>query len=122
MKRPKLLILITIWVCLTALIAFIGVAAIAVHAFPSVVGSLYFTRGTGLGILSILTIMALAYLGLSVAAGIGLVRAKEGGRFLAIIHASLSLLGIPLGTVIGILTLIYLNKPEIKEYFESARK
>lgn len=36
--------------------------------------------------------------------------------------AAVSLLWIPFGTVIGILVIIYLIKPEIREYFESAQK
>ena len=72
--------------------------------------------------LSIGTLVLLAYLGLSLAAGIGLLMEKEWGRISGIVHAALSLLWFPIGTVIGIITLIYLTKAEVREYFESARK
>ena len=38
------------------------------------------------------------------------------------IHAVLSLFAIPCGTIIGILVLIYLMKPETREYFERSRE
>jgi type II secretory pathway pseudopilin PulG len=49
--------------------------------------------------------------------GLGLLRLKPYGRTLQIVFAVLGLLGVPIGTVIGILILIYLNKPGIKLIF-----
>jgi hypothetical protein len=122
MKRPDLLLLVAIWEFLTALIAFIGVIAIGMFAFPSVMVTWGDPRIAGLFGLSIGIIILLAYLGLSVTAGVGVVMGKEWGRIAAIIHAALSVLNIPIGTVIGILILIYLTKPEIKEYFVTAER
>jgi hypothetical protein len=49
--------------------------------------------------------------------GIGLLKGREWGRILSIIHAALNLLWVPVGTVIGVLILIYLTKTETQEYF-----
>jgi len=122
MKRPDLLLLIAIWEFLTALVAFIGVIVIGVFAFPSVIAMWGNPRIGGLFGLSVGTIVLLTYLGLSVAAGVGLITGKEWGRITAIIHAALSVLNVPIGTAIGILVLIYLTKPETKEYFETTDK
>jgi hypothetical protein len=47
---------------------------------------------------------------------------KDWGRILAIVHSAVSLLNIPIGTVIGIIALIYLTKEDVREYFQSAPK
>ena len=120
MKRPDLLILIIIWEFLTALGALIGIISIAVFAFPPVVALWDVARAGALFGLSVGTIVLLAYLGLSVAAGIGLIMGKEWGRISSIVHAALSLFWMPIGTVIGILTLIYLTKTEVRDYFQTA--
>ena len=122
MKKPDLLILIAIWEFLTALGAFIGVIAIAVFAFPQVTMLGNIARVGGLFGLSVGMVLLLAYLALSAIAGIGLIMGKEWGRISAIIHAAVSLLRIPFGTIIGILALIYLVKPEVKEYFQTAEQ
>lgn len=56
-----------------------------------------------------------------VATGIGLLRLRPYGRTLQIIGSIIGLLGIPIGTIISIAILIYLNKPGIKALF-SGRK
>ena len=56
---------------------------------------------------------------LGLAAGIGLLMRKEWGRITAIIHAVVSLPAFPVGTVIGILVLLYLTKNETKQYFST---
>ena len=63
-------------------------------------------------------LVLLTYIGLSVAAGVGLIIEREWGRILAIIHSALIVIWIPIGTVIGVLSLIYLTKPEVRQYFE----
>ena len=50
--------------------------------------------------------------------GIGLLQGKEWARILAIIHAVLNVLNVPIGTVIGVLVLVYLTRPEIAAYFK----
>jgi hypothetical protein len=116
MKRPDLLIVIAIWEFLSALGSLIGVVVILVFAFPGVndAGAIF---GLSIGILFLL-----GGAGIAVAGGIGLIMGQEWGRILTIIHAVLSLFAIPCGTVIGILVLIYLMKPETREYFERSRE
>jgi len=121
-RNDTLIILIAIWEFLSALTMLIGIGAIAVFAFPVAITLWEVPRAGALFGLSVGTILLIAYCGLSVAAGIGLIMGKEWGRISAIIHAALSLLRIPLGTIIGILALIYLTKPEVRETFETARE
>ena len=113
MKRPDLLVLIAVWEFLTALGALAGVTAIAVFAIPAVWDYPPAMFGLSMAVLVLLT-----YIGLSVAAGVGLIIEREWGRILAIIHSALIVIWIPIGTVIGVLSLIYLTKPEVRQYFE----
>ena len=117
MKRPDLVLLITIWQFLNALFCSIGIAAIAIFAFPKAgpadVGTVF---GLSIGIFFLL-----CFIGLSIAGGIGLLIGKNWGRIVSIVNAALNLLNIPIGTVIGVLVLIYLTKSEVREYFEGSR-
>jgi type II secretory pathway pseudopilin PulG len=54
---------------------------------------------------------------LYLATGVGLLRLDPWARTLQIVLAGLLLLGIPCGTIIGILILVYLLKPEVKTLF-----
>ena len=49
--------------------------------------------------------------------GFGLLKLKSWARTIAIIFAIIGLLGIPIGTIISIIILIYLFKPEVKAAF-----
>lgn len=119
-KRPDLLLLVTIWAFLSAFLYLIGIAAIAIFAFPEALGFGYGPAnvGTIFG-LSIGIFVLLCCSGLSLAGGIGILKAKSWGRIISIVVAVLSLFSIPVGTVIGVLVLIYLAKAEVREYFES---
>ena len=122
MKRPDLLILIAIWEFLSTLLSLIGVAAIFVFAFPGV--SSYVGPGeigTIFG-LSTAVLLLLCSTGIAMAGGIGLLRGKGWGRILSIVHAALSLLLIPIGTIIGALALVYLTTSEVREYFEGSHE
>jgi Ca2+/Na+ antiporter len=131
MKKPDLLVLIAIWQFITAFIAFVGIAAIAIFAFPAVLG---YWDGYGYGMmrgnydmpvwggvfgLSIAILVLLCYLALAVAGGIGLLinKGHEWARIVSIVHSALSLFVVPIGTVIGTLSIIYLTKQEVKDYF-----
>ena len=119
MKRPELLIAIAIWRFIAASMLVVGIIAIAVVAIPAAVED----ADTGaLFALSISAIVLLALIGLSVVAGIGLIKGKSWGRILAMVNAILDLFSFPIGTTIGVLTLIYLFKQEVKEYFAPAQK
>ena len=119
MKRPDLLGAIAIWRFIAASLLAVGIIAIAVFAFPEAVedmeaGSLF---GLSMAIIVLLTLISL-----SVAAGIGLIKGKSWGWILAIVNAVLDLFSIPFGTVIGVLSLIYLLRKEVREYFATAEK
>jgi hypothetical protein len=117
-KRPAPLLLITVWEFFTAFGALIGIGAIATIAFPEMFADLFGQAiiGAIFG-LSLSVLILLLYLGLGLTGGIGLLQGKEWGRMLSIVHAALSLFWIPIGTAIGVLSLIYLTKDEVKNYF-----
>ena len=119
MKRPDLLLLVAIWQFLNAFFCIIGLAAITIFAFPEALGFRYGPANIGsIFGLSIAIFVLLCCIGLSLAGGIGILKAKSWGRIICIVNAILSLFNIPIGTVIGILVLIYLTKPDVREYFE----
>jgi hypothetical protein len=62
-------------------------------------------------------VVALPIAGLCFATAVGLNGLKPWGRMLQMGLAVLNLLGIPLGTILGIAELIYFNKPEVKAAF-----
>lgn len=119
MKKPELLLLIAIWRFIAASLLAIGIIAIAVFALPEAVENA--DTGPPLG-WSIVIIWLLLLFGLSVAAGIGLIKGKSWGWTLAIVNAVLDLFNIPFGTVIGVLSLIYLFRKEVREYFATAQQ
>ena len=121
MKRPDLLLLVAIWAFFSAFLYLIGIAAIAIFAFPEALGFRYGPAnvGTIFG-LSIGIFVLLCCSGLSLAGGIGILKAKSWGRIISIVNAVLNLLNIPIGTIIGVLVLIYLAKAEVREYFEGS--
>jgi len=119
MKRPDLLLLVAIWQFLNAFFCLIGIAAIGIFAFPEALGFGYGPANVGsIFGLSIGIFVLLCCIGLSLAGGIGILKAKSWGRIISIVNAILSLFAIPIGTVIGVLVLIYLTKSEVREYFE----
>jgi len=121
MKRPDLLLLVAIWAFLSAFLYLISIAAIAIFALPEALGFGWGPASIGsiFGI-SIGVLILLCSCGLSLAAGIGILQAKNWGRIISIIVAVLSLFWIPVGTVLGVLVLIYLMKAEVREYFEGS--
>jgi len=120
MKKPELLILVAIWEFLSAFGALIGIAAISIFTFPNIWWGGVFPVAPIFG-LSIAILVLLCFIGLAVAGGIGLLQGKEWGRSLSIAHAALSLFWIPIGTVIGILCIIYLTKSDVAAYFTANR-
>jgi len=132
MKKPDLLVLIAIWEFFTAFIAFIGIVAIALFAIPAVLGAWGNWSGYYNGMmwntgdmprvacifgLSVGIFILLCYLALAIIGGIGLLTGKEWGRITAIVHSAMSVFCPPIGTVIGVLSVVYLTKTEVKEYF-----
>ena len=111
LKRDYLLTLIAVWEFLTAAGALIAVYIVVYESYLEPEDPPPFAFGVAL------IVVLLVYFGLSVAAGVGMLKVKRWGRILAIIHAVLNLLNIPIGTVIGALTLVYLRRSETREYF-----
>ncbi|MDY6916731.1 MAG: hypothetical protein SVP26_02125 [Chloroflexota bacterium] len=121
-KRPDLLVLIAVWEFVTAFGAFVGVVCILAFAFPGMVWMDTPSTAAALFVLSIPLVVLLCYTGLALAGGIGLLKDMEWARILSIVHSAVTLAWVPVGTVIGVLVLIYLTKPEVREYFETARE
>lgn len=122
MRRPDLLILIVVWEFITALGAFIAISAIVVFALPEVERLYGVAHAGGIFGLSIAILVLFCSAIIAIAGGIGLLSGREWGRVLGIAYAAISLLRIPFGTIIGILVIIYLTKPEVREYFEALRE
>ncbi len=131
MKRPDMLVLIVVWEFITAFIALIGIAAIATFAFPAVLNNFW---GYGYGMmngnyygnmpmvgaifgLSIAILVLLCYIALAVIGGIGILLRHEWGRMVSLVHNALSLICIPFGTIIGTLSIVYLTRQEVKDFF-----
>jgi len=129
MKRPDLLVLVAVWMFLSAFGILIGIAGFSMFfiTYPwmwwdGMMGGWGMWGVPQMGgiafiMLGIVALVMVAYFILALMGGIGLLRGREWGRILSIVHAALSLFWVPFGTVIGILILIYLTKAEIQEYF-----
>jgi len=113
LKRNYLLILIAVWEFLTAANAPVLVSIVVYESWvgPPEVGPPPFAVSVAF------IVLLLVYFGFAVAAGVGLLKLKRWGRVAAMVHAALSLLLIPIGTIIGALTLVYLTRSETREYF-----
>ena len=129
MKRPDLLVLIAVWEFLSALGILIGIAALSSAFLFVPVTWMWGWDGWGapnisvfaIAVLSVAVLLLLAYFILALMGGIGLLQGKEWGRILSIVHAAFSLFWIPIGTIIGILVIIYLTRQEVIEYFRGSR-
>ena len=118
MKRPDLLTLVVAWQFLSAFISFVVVCILAIFAFPEVIGPMWGPALTGVIFgLSVGILILLIIIGIAIAGGIGLLKGQEWGRVLSIVHAALSLFSFPFGTIIGVLVIIYLTKPDVTAYF-----
>jgi hypothetical protein len=118
MRRPDLLLLIAIWQFIIAFLCLITIAAIAIVIFPGNVGYYGPVHIGTVAALSIIIFLLLGCIGLSVAGGVGILLGKNWGRIVSIVNAVINLFSIPVGTIIGVLVLIYLNGSELRGYFE----
>jgi hypothetical protein len=122
MKKPDLLILVIVWQFLSAFMALIALLSITIIAFPdaptSMLGSALpgFILGIGLAVL-----ILLAFIIISVMAAAGIIRNQEWGRIMGIVQAALSVFAPPVGTVAGILILVYLLRPDVEGYFKASQ-
>ena len=131
MKKPDLLVLVAVWEFLTAFGILLGIAAVSslfFFTYPWMWWDPGMWDGWGMpgmgnfaiiGLSIALALMIIVFI-VALLGGIGLLRGKEWGRILSIVQAALSLFWVPIGTVIGILILIYLTKTEVREYFETS--
>lgn len=120
MNKPYLLILVIVWQFLSAFMALIGLLAIAIVFFPDAITSMEYSSlpgfifGIGLAVL-----ILLAFIIISVIAAVGLIKNQEWGRIMALVQAALCVSAPPLGTVAGILILVYLLRPDVQGYFKA---
>jgi hypothetical protein len=130
MKKPDLLILIAVWQFITAFAApVIGFTFIAIFAMPG--------WGAGSGqsfdsmsgqdqmFVTVVILYLLCIMALAVAGGIGLLlnRGRAWVRTVSIVHSALSLFFPPIiGTAIGTLSIIYLVRQDVRDYFNPPPK
>jgi hypothetical protein len=93
-----------------------GVLGLLIGAGLAVVTLLGRPSEGGVGVLALFALYAVVGI-LQLATGIGLLRLQSWGRHLQIGLAVVGLLGIPCGTVISILVLVYMMKPEVRTLF-----
>ncbi len=118
MRKPDLLILPAIWDFLLAFTMLIGLVAILIFAIPSVMTDTFGMERTAAFFgLSIAIVFIITILLVALAAGIGLLQAKNWGRILTIVVAAASVLSVPFGTAAGILIIIYLTRQDVKRIF-----
>lgn len=117
MKRPDEILLIAIWNFISSLMAVIGMAAAAIFAYPVIMNLHGIARTGGLFGIGVAMLLLVCYTVVALTGGIGILNRKEWGRVLCIVQAALSLFAFPFGTVIGVFIIIYLGKPEVKDYF-----
>ncbi len=121
MKKPDLLVLVIVWQFLSAFLALIGLLSVAIVAFPDATASMWGSALPGFifGI-SIVVLVLLSYIIISIIAAAGIIKNKDWGRIMGIVQAALSIFGPPVGTVAGILILVYLLRQDVEEFFKSA--
>jgi len=133
MKRPDLVVAVSIWLFITAAGVLIGILGMSMFllAAPWFTvwdggwGMMPWMGGWGMGGIAwfgigVGLLVMVAYFVLALMGGIGLLQGKEWGRIIGIVHAAISLFWIPVGTVIGALVLVYLTRPEVRDYFAGA--
>jgi hypothetical protein len=128
-KKPDLLVLVAIWEFITALLVMIPMAALCAVIFGNLLDWRDWAGGWDLPKVPVLVNIAVgfvlvlffAYLVLAVMGGVWLLQRNEMGRLISIVHAALSLLWVPIGTVAGALVLVYLTRPEVRDYFHADR-
>ncbi len=131
MKRPDLLVLIAVWEFVSAFGVLIGIAVISTAFFLVSPGMWWWGHwwwneprfgGVAILVLSIILLVMVVYVVLALVGGIGLLKGKGWGQVLSIVHAAFTLFWVPIGTIIGILAIIYLTKPEVSEYFKAGKQ
>ncbi len=130
MNKPQNLPLVAIWQLFSAITTFFGILTMLLIALPIIFGfSSYWGTypgnvpfiGSFPGIItfigSISLVFMLAFFIISLAAGIGTLQGKSWARSLGFVQAVMSVINVPIGTICGVLIIMYLGKPEVIEYF-----
>ena len=127
MKKPDLLVLVAVWQFVAAFFVLCAAGFMSLLLLPSSLGMWGNNWGSMWGMNNIPEIGAIAivmaifimivYIVVGIVGGIGLLVGKEWGRITSIVHNALSLISFPIGTTLGILSIVYLTKSEVKEYF-----
>ncbi len=121
MKKPDLLILVVVWQFLSAFLALICLLSIAIVAFPDATASMWASALPGfIFAIGIAVLILLSYIIISIVAAVGIIKNHDWGRIMGIVQAALSIFAAPVGTVAGILILVYLLRPDVEGYFKSA--
>ena len=119
--RPDGVTLISVWFIISAVIPFLGAAAILIFALPAVItNTVGSDRYFAVGGVSFGFLLVAGLVVLNVAAAVGLLRLREWARWLAIGLAALGLILIPVGTIAGGLILWYLLSDRAKPAFGAA--
>jgi hypothetical protein len=104
----------------TGIITLIAVVDIVGSAFGLLLGLIWSVAGLHGGRevgLLVLGLLALVVSGVTLATAIGLLQLKGWARTSRIVLASLGLIGVPCGTLVSLLVLLYLLKPGVKVLF-----
>ncbi len=80
---------------------------------PAMIGGVFGVLGVGLMLLSITAAALTAYAGWSLH--------RRRNRILILVIAALHLLNVPFGTLLGVLTIIVMSRPEVTAEFEAGR-
>ena len=109
-----------LWIVFGALSLFAALFILLLFFGITLIPGVDFAAG---GVLKVIGVIVGAYLGLlglpKIIGGIGLLNGREWGRVLVIIMSFLSLVNIPVGTALGVYSLIVLFNRESIEYFRS---
>jgi hypothetical protein len=124
MKKPDLLVLIAVWELVTAFFTLIGLAVLVMIGFQVEALFLrdlefnfsgpFFYFGLAVGAMTLL-----AYLIISIAGASGLLANRDFGRVTSLAHGVISLLFFPIGTVIGVLQIVYLTRADVRDFFKN---
>jgi len=120
-RKPDLLFLVVLWGLLSAFLYYGGMILLIVFILPEALG-IGVAAGNANPASMIAMIVGGLYLlisGTSALVGaIGILKGKRFGRLLCIIAAVMSMVYFPIGTIPGVLVLLYLSKAEVVAYFE----
>jgi len=117
---PALLILVGVWELVSGFLSLSGMVLLIVFILPEALGI-----GTAAGnpnpasLIAMITggLILLTFGVISLVGAFGIFKGRNWGRAVSIAVCVLSMLWFPIGTVIGVLALIYLQKAEVVEFF-----